>query len=57
MTNSVDFANSRKEKPIKRKKRHLRLPLFNKEAVTHQRERLYGDLMDTPWLKLCLMNN
>jgi len=45
MTNSVGFANSYREEPLKQKGRPSRLPLFRKEAVDYQRERLYGDLV------------
>ena len=45
MKNTAGFASSHKDEPDKRKSRQSRLPLFRKEAVDHQRERLYGDLI------------
>ena len=44
MTNSVDFACSPGEVPVKNS-RMPRLPLFRKEAVDHQRERFCGELI------------
>ncbi|MDR0310744.1 MAG: HlyD family efflux transporter periplasmic adaptor subunit [Acidobacteriota bacterium] len=45
MTNSVDFADSPVKTPVKQKKQAHVLPLFRKEAVDHQRERLCGELI------------
>ena len=45
MMNSVDFTNSCIETPVKRKDHARHLPLFRKEAVDRQRDRLYGELV------------